>query len=220
MNYHSDNDVTIYCGDSRKLVHEIDGYDLIITGPPYAIGINYGIGKDDWLADRSFWKALYDRSMPETVLVVHVSTGLLPWWMDEIRAALWKYQHCMSYINPDLTNRRFLNFPKHWEPVLVFSKSGVVKINQEAAMHSSDLFTIQSPQNSWYRYPPHPCHADYYTWLRILSQFNFNTLLDPFMGIGTALLCARALGKKSIGIDQSPDYCKQAVEFLKQPPKH
>ena len=70
MKYHSDNDLTLYCGDSRELIHSIDGYDLTFTSPPYGIGVNYGVGKDDWLAGRDFWKAIGG-----TTLIVQVSAG-------------------------------------------------------------------------------------------------------------------------------------------------
>lgn len=214
MKYHSDANLTLYCGDCRQLIDSVDEYDLTFTSPPYGIGVNYGVGKDDWLADRAFWKQFRG-----TKLLVQVSAGQLHWWLDEIRAGGWTYQHCLVFINPDKANRTYDNFPKHWEPVLVFNKGKEIRINKTRAMLSSDIFTISAPENSWYRYPVHPCHADYYTWLRILSQFDFDTLFDPFAGIGTAMLAARYFGRKAIGIEQNPDYCRQAVEFFNAPVK-
>lgn len=37
------------------------------------------------------------------------------------------------------------------------------------------------------------------------------TVLDPFMGSGTTLVAADRLGRPSIGIDRSPEYCKMAA---------
>jgi tRNA/tmRNA/rRNA uracil-C5-methylase (TrmA/RlmC/RlmD family) len=43
-----------------------------------------------------------------------------------------------------------------------------------------------------------------------------DTVLDPFAGSGTTLLVARSLGRRSIGIELNPDYCKLAAERTQQ----
>jgi site-specific DNA-methyltransferase (adenine-specific) len=43
-------------------------------------------------------------------------------------------------------------------------------------------------------------------------------ILDPFMGCGTTAISAQKLGRKFIGIEISPEYCKIAEQRLKQKP--
>ena len=46
------------------------------------------------------------------------------------------------------------------------------------------------------------------------AGFEPGVVLDPFCGSGTALAVAKKLGRKSIGIDISPDYCKLTVKRI------
>ena len=211
-----DKNIELYCGDSRELVHDIRGYDLVFTDPPYGANQPYGGMVDNWRPDRSFWKILYDNSEPQTKFFMRVNTSLLMWWTDEVRAAGWKYAHCGVYINPDRAAREYMNFPFMWEPLLFFYKGNDFIINKARAMQKSDIFTISAPENSMYRCTDHPCHADYYTWLRIMSMIDFNVAFDPFAGVGTSLIAAKALGKKCIGIEQNPKFCHRILLNLGQ----
>jgi site-specific DNA-methyltransferase (adenine-specific) len=40
-------------------------------------------------------------------------------------------------------------------------------------------------------------------------------MLDPFAGVGTTLLCARALGRLAVGIERDEEQCAEIVRRLK-----
>jgi DNA modification methylase len=54
---------------------------------------------------------------------------------------------------------------------------------------------------------------------RVLKLFSFrgDVVLDPFNGAGTTTLVAGRLGRRYIGVDISPEYCRIARERLAAP---
>jgi len=40
--YYQDDWATIYCGDCREILPELPPVDLVLTDPPYGIGLDYG----------------------------------------------------------------------------------------------------------------------------------------------------------------------------------
>jgi len=74
-----------------------------------------------------------------------------------------------------------------------------------------------SPERNMKKYD-HPAMFPEELVYRVLKLFSFknDVILDPFNGVGTTTFVAKKLGRRYIGIDISPKYCKTAVQRLKE----
>jgi len=64
----------------------------------------------------------------------------------------------------------------------------------------------------------HPCVKPIGLWKRLLTVASLEgeCVLDPFMGSGTTLVAAKALGRRAIGIEIEERYCEIAAKRLQQ----
>jgi len=104
------------------------------------------------------------------------------------------------------------------EYILIFQKgeaeeidfSAIPKFNRsfirEMAYSVWDMAPINSPKNDEKHVAPYPEELP----RRLIKLFSFegDTILDPFAGCGTTNKVAKELGRKSIAIELSKDYCK------------
>lgn len=71
----------------------------------------------------------------------------------------------------------------------------------------------EQPEERW-----HPTQKPLALMKWCLSQApkTIGSVLDPFMGVGTTLVAAKAFGLKAIGCEREEKYCKRAVMRLEQ----
>jgi site-specific DNA-methyltransferase (adenine-specific) len=64
----------------------------------------------------------------------------------------------------------------------------------------------------------HPCPKPEIEWRWLVNKVCMpgETVIDPFMGSGTTLRCAKDLGLKAIGIEIEERYCEIAAKRLEQ----
>ena len=205
MNWPDDFINKVICGDCLEVMKHIpdNAVDLVVTDPPYGIGLNYGAGVDD---SEASWFDMFNNIIP--IFKSKSQMTIMP--SCQIRRLPYIYQHhppdwLIAWYKGSPGHQSFVGF-NDWEPHLVYGKRDGIQ------MH--DYFqTKLVPANNG-----HPCPKpiEWGRWLISRASKENDIILDPFLGSGTTAVAAKQLGRKYIGIEINPDYCKIAEQRLAQ----
>lgn len=225
-------------GDSVETMKKIpDGsIDLVVTSPPYNLKNSTGNGMKDGRGGKWSSAALlngyshYDDCMPhdkyvkwqracleEMMRVINdhgaifynhkwrVQNGLLQDRQDIVsgfpvrQIIIWRRKGGINF------NAGY--FLPTYEVIYLIAKKNF-KLAKKANAHG-DIWEFTQDMNN-----PHPAPFPEALIERIISSTNADVILDPFMGSGTTGVIAKKLGRKYIGIDISPEYCKMAEDRI------
>lgn len=209
--------VSIYCGDCREVLAALDSesVDMVLTDPPYVVGyrgrwnsdqeIIRGDNDSDWIlpAFEQIFRVLKSNSF---------CVSFYGWPHADIFLSAWKrvgfrpVSHLVCVKNQ--IGLGYFSRSQHETAYLL------AKGNPKKPLHSaSDVI-------EWNReeHPFHPNQKPLATISKILKHYSEtgDLILDPFMGSGTTLLAARALGRNALGIEIDERYCTIARQRLAQ----
>lgn len=198
--YYQDEWATIYHGDCREILPQLEPVDLVLTDPPYPKEFVPLYGE---LAKLS--KGILK---PGRLLAAMCGQIYLPELMGLMSEYL-TYHWTLAYLTPggqaaQIWPRKTIQF---WKPVLTYSSGS----------YSGKWFGDVAKSNGNDKQSHHWGQSvsgmkDLVN--RLASAGDY--ILDPFMGSGTTLRAAKDLGIKSIGIEIEEKYCEIAVNRLRQ----
>jgi site-specific DNA-methyltransferase (adenine-specific) len=196
---------TIIHGDCREVLPRLgSAIDLVLTDPPYNVGVNYGGTVDDRKEDYRAWCQEWFTECLRLAPVVALTPGI-------INVALWQSIKPTSWIlcwhKPAAMGRSPVGF-NNWEPVLLWGKPRNTKGN--------DVFIAPIVPDR--ALDGHPCPKPLRWAYGILRNAapEAKAVLDPFAGTGTTLRAAKDCGIKAIGIEIEERYCEIAAKRLAQ----
>jgi len=191
--YYQDKWVTIYNGDCREILPQLDvKVDLVLTDPPYGVdfrGCNWDKEIPNWLPTcRSIFPNVAFTTAPLTMWLYPS-----PDWV-------------VSWHRPASSSRRPDGKFNHWSPVLVYGKWE----------KDIDIISLHAIANSMPHGYGHPCPKPLSLFKWLASGFTADTILDPFMGSGTTCIATKELNRYSIGIEIEERYCEIAAKRCSQ----
>ena len=180
--------------------------DLILTDPPYGVGIKY----DNYNDTEENWFDLMSNVLPEMIRVAKMV--IMP--VCRIGRLQWIYSNyppdwLICWYKGSGGHRSYIGF-NDWEPHLVYGK-----YLKQQYMH--DYFhTKGSPPKNTYGHPcPKPLAWAYWI-IKNVARDNTITIYDSFLGSGTVAYAARELRHNYIGSEISKKYCSIAENRMSQ----
>lgn len=210
--YYSDDAVTIYHGDCREILPHVMVADLLLTDPPYGIGMDAGMrgggydgfgrraprvprryegGWDDSPPDADTMAAALRAAKLHIVWGGNYLAGILP---PAPKWLVWDKQQTMpSYSDAELA---WTTLPGVSVKMFRYCGAGLMA-REKVRVHPT-----QKP-------------VALMEWcIRIAPDARL--ILDPFMGSGSTLVAAKNLGRRAIGIEIEERYCEIAAQRLAQ----
>lgn len=192
----------IICGDCLEVMKDWPDncVDLVLTDPPYGIGLEYA----DYDDTEANWYSMMTDIIPECRRVAAMT--IMP--SCQINRLDWIYRTfppnwliCWYKGSPGTLS--YVGF-NDWEALLVYGKRKGVQ------MH--DYFYAQPTAFD----NGHPCPKPlaWAMWLIERASKPNDIVVDGFVGSGTVCEAAKRLGRRYIGIDISEEYCKIARQRL------
>lgn len=215
--YYKDQHTTIYHGDSRDVLPGLELCDLIVTDPPYGVGIK----QKTWAKEngRAPAPVLYDDSPDEIKRLVQ---EFIPVMLSSAKRAIvfpgpamiWYYPPAASLgcvYSPSPAGRSYWGFQGS-HPILYYGADPYLAAGLGGRTNS---FTWNQASEQFDHPTPKPIK-----WMRWAimrgSIEKTDVILDPFMGSGTTLRAAKDLNRRAIGIEIEERYCEIAVKRMAQ----
>lgn len=233
--YYDDGTVTIYHGDCREIVEDVE-FDAIVTDPPYGSGY-YETDLDVFAS--LMCETEVDRidtpmavlGYPETLVRWCVELRMVPdewvtWWPSNGACrgvnynGLRRESEAVAIFG---TNRLY-----ELRQVRTASSRRIIDANyrgekQRGDSHGeadtrrlSDVWTMAAPGLAFQSHKRQHPNEKPTTLMSLLVQGFDGAILDPFMGSGSTLRAAKDLGRRAIGVEVEERYCEIAAKRMGQ----
>jgi DNA modification methylase len=204
-------DATLYHGRAEDVLPTLvaGSVDIIVTSPPYNVGLKY-TGYADAIDDDAHKKLVADvlaLSFPllsDGARVYAVISDAMVFWLRPLAESIGlTFAQMLVWCKPNLAGTSKItgdwNYLAEW--IFLFRKGKRTRM-QSGRSNTHNWMVIPSPQSNWTgekKY--HPAQFPLELPRRLIARTPGATVLDPFMGSGSAGVAAISQGRHFIGID-------------------
>jgi len=242
--YYENDGCVIYHGKSEEVLPEVGPVDMVITSPPYP-GVECMWGPDFGRKCEESANALLGQAWRECALALKPgcklavninNTGRRP-YVPNVAYTYRNMPTSMEPLGEIIWNKGMGQNGTAWgswrnasDPALDDQHEYILIFRKEGEREKRGGYTISerdftSWRNTIWQIPPesavaigHPAPYPLALPSRLMSLYTYEgeVVVDPFMGSGTALLAAKNLKRRAIGIDKEEAWCELAARRLAQ----
>ena len=234
--YYQDDAVTIYHADMFDILPSLNGLNAVVTDPPYSSGgafrgdraqstvakyvqVGTAAYRPEFAGDnrdqRSFltWCTLWlnaarNASESGAVLCSFIDWRQLPTLTDAVQAGGWTWRNIATWWKPGIRMVRG-SFSSSAEYV-VYATNGPAQNDHDGAVQNVFKCAPVADKQHIAEKP-----KDVMQWVMSVVPPE-SRILDPFMGSGSTILAAKAMGHRAIGVEVDERYCELAAERCRQ----
>ncbi len=209
--YDDGKGIVIYHGDCREILPTLPKVDLVLTDPPYGIGMANGQGgggRSGFYARREnvrSYEGDWDNQKPDKEAVLKAAE-----WGST--AIIWGGQYFAEYLPPRgkwLVWDKENTMPTYSDCELAWTNISGVSV-KKFTHNGNGLMAAERE-----RFHPTQKPLALMKWCILLAPAS-ETILDQFMGSGTTLRAAKDLGRRATGIEIEERCCEIAAKRLAQ----
>jgi site-specific DNA-methyltransferase (adenine-specific) len=211
--YYQEAGITLYCGSCLDLLPQYGDktFDMLFTDPPYNVGKDYGVYKDD-LTDEQY--LAFTREWVDISIRVSRSLGMVvpsKWFLEYWQMLGREFRQIVMTCGPAGPLR--YGYSNQFYSLLV---------NAKPLIPTTDVWhNVQAHRLGWFFKEDNYDHPGYTSLdlnMRIIKHFvrAGGMVCDPFAGTGSLLVAAKRLGRSAVGIELNPVYCDIIVSRLGQ----
>jgi site-specific DNA-methyltransferase (adenine-specific) len=213
--YYEDEWVAIYHGDCLEITEWLEA-DVMITDPPYGVEFAGKTHKEK-PRPQGGYSSYEDTPENHAAVVIpavekFVRTGKRAMLTPGVRNLLNypKPRHMGAIYYPAGNGSNPWGF-SCWQPILYYGSDPFLTDRKGSRPDSFSSTATTKTKD-------HPCPKpiEVMNWFVNRCSRPGELIADPFMGSGTTLVAAKALGRKAIGVEIEEKYCEIAAERLHQ----
>jgi DNA modification methylase len=207
--YYRDEYVTLYCADCASLLPSLKQHDLLLTDPPYGLGLNAKKLESQSLAgEKGSWRKQYQS--------FNWDNERAPQWLIDLAISRARYAIIFG------GNYFILPPASCW---LIWDKENGESNFADCELAWTNLKkAVRLKRHLWNglcrkhlekREHPTQKPLEVMSWA-IEMAGEISSVLDPFAGSGTSLVAAKLRNLKATGIEREERYCEIAANRLAQ----